>query len=161
MKSDPGKRRVTFTQEQMKATITLTLLHPNDIPERKLKPGEERPPSSAPPSVQQWRELAKEQFPGVHVEKEWQSIANGARALTFDMGYATGGVRQGLRVAYIAHRGQHCRVSGRFHGRIGVTRLRWLMADGHRPFSAQGCRGSRFVSTLFRGAVIESPFPCS
>lgn len=118
MTGDNGKRRITFTHEQMKATITLTLLHPNDIPEPKLKPGQEPPAPGSPPTPEQWREWVKENFVGAVVDKEWESIANGARALTFDMSYAAGGVRQSVRTAYVSRRGLHIELVLRTGGRI-------------------------------------------
>lgn len=106
---DTEKRRVTLTEANMRASITLTVLAPESIPDITPKAGQEPniKPGSLPqaPSLDQWRALVMATFPGAKIEKEWESIANGARATTFELAQVTDGVRQNVRAAFIYRNG--------------------------------------------------------
>ena len=103
----PERKRLTFQHESMKASMTITMLPPSAIPALpEPKEGENKTPQpGSAPTIQQWRMMAKEAFPDSKVEAEWESIASGARTITFDLLQFPEGVRQSIRLAYVFNGG--------------------------------------------------------
>lgn len=136
------KRRLLFQHEGMKAAITMTLLSHSVIPPLPApKEGEAgsqpKPPAGDAPKPEQWRKLLLDTFPGARVETEWESISNGARAITFDILHFPDGVRQHLRVVYVMRPTVVCEIVLRTGARISDFVGDFMTVVGTLDFSAE------------------------